>query len=711
MHVEPLSAAVPPAAGPDGTLHAAPRLESPALGRRLRGVPSAGDLLKRVFIGRALASNRLGETLLPKKIALPVFASDALSSVAYAPDEIFLTLSIAGLTAYSFSWKIGLFVAAVMLVVVASYRQNVHAYPSGGGDYEVAGTNLGPKFGLTVAAALLVDYVLTVAVSVSSGVQNASSALGFVKGREAMVAVVLVLLLTAINLRGVKESGAAFAIPTYGFMLAIVGMTVLGLFRYAFGDLPDVSSAKYTIRPEQGFEDGFMGLGAGFLLLRTFSSGCAALTGVEAISNGVPAFKKPKSKNAATTLLLMGTIAVTMLMGIITLGNLTHLRFAENPAKQLLLNGTPTGQSEQPTVISQLADAVFQGPFHALSYVVIAFTGIILILAANTAFNGFPVLGSILARDGYLPRQLHTRGDRLAYSNGIILLAAFAVVLIYAFDAQVTRLIQLYIVGVFISFTLSQIGMVRHWTRLLRQQIDPAARGRMQRARMINSIGLAMTGSVLLIVLATKFVRGAWIALAAMAVLYVLMRAIKGHYDRVSRELVPEDENPALPSRNHAIVLISKIHSPTLRAVAYAKATRPHDLTALTVSVDPEEVRALQEAWDKRGLDVPLTVLDSPYREITRPILDYVKRIRLDSPRDVVTVFIPEYVVGHWWEGLLHNQSALRLKTRLLFQPGVMVTSVAYQLRSSDRLRDVDDGPAAGGSGQAVAPVPARRVE
>jgi amino acid transporter len=659
-------------------------------------VSSAGDFLKRLLIGRALRSDRLGETLLPKRIALPVFASDALSSVAYAPDEIFLTLSIAGLAAYSFSWKIGLAVVAVMLTVVASYRQNVHAYPSGGGDYEVANTNLGPRFGLTVAAALLVDYVLTVAVSVSSGVQNAASALGFVRGHEAVLAVGLVLLLTAINLRGVKESGAAFAIPTYGFMIAILGMTLYGLFRHFFGHLPDVESAGLTIRPEHGFQNGFTGLGAGFLLLRTFSSGCAALTGVEAISNGVPAFKKPKSKNAATTLLLMGTIAVTMLMGIITLGRLTSLRFAEHPATQLLRDGVPVGDNyTQQTVISQLARAVYSG-FPPAFYLTVGFTGVILILAANTAFNGFPVLGSILAKDGYLPRQLHTRGDRLAYSNGIVLLAVFAMLLIVAFNAEVTRLIQLYIVGVFISFTLSQTGMVRHWTRLLRTETDQAARGRMTRARVINSFGLVMTGTVLVIVLITKFARGAYIALVAMAGLYVLMRGIKSHYDRVRIELAPEDELLAQPSRNHAIVLVSKIHSPTLRALAYARATRPHDLTALTVSVDAEDSRALQEEWDRRGLPVPLTIIDSPYREITRPILDYVRRIRLASPRDVVTVFIPEYVVGRWWEQLLHNQSALRLKGRLLFQPGVMVTSVPYQLHSSDRRRDDDTGVSPG---------------
>ncbi|MCW2607716.1 MAG: DNA-binding protein [Frankiales bacterium] len=664
----------------------------------LPAVADVNDVLKRLVIGRALRSDRLGETLLPKRIALPVFASDALSSVAYAPDEIFLTLSIAGLAAYSFSWKIGLVVVLVMLTVVASYRQNVHAYPSGGGDYEVATVNLGPKYGLTVAAALLVDYVLTVAVSISSGVQNAAAALPFVEGHEAPAAVALVLLLTAINLRGVKESGAAFAIPTYGFMIAILGMTLFGLARYAFGDLPDVESARYTLAPEEGFEEGFTGLAAGFLLLRTFSSGCAALTGVEAISNGVPAFQKPKSKNAATTLLLMGTVAVTMLMGIITLGNVTGLRFAEFPEEQLLLDGVPVGAGyTQDTVISQLASAVYSDA-RPLFFITVAFTGVILVLAANTAFNGFPVLGSILAKDGYLPRQLHTRGDRLAYSNGIVLLAGFAIVLIVAYDAKVTQLIQLYIVGVFISFTLSQTGMIRHWTRLLAREKDPKARARMRRSRAINAFGLLLTATVLVIVLITKFTRGAYIALIAMAVLFVLMRGIKSHYDTVRAELEPEDTDLPLPSRNHAVVLVSKIHAPTLRALAYAKATRPHDLTALTVAVDAEEARGLQDEWDRSGLDVPLTVVASPYREITAPILEYVRDYRRSSPRDVVTVFIPEYVVGRWWEQLLHNQSALRLKGRLLFVPGVMVTSVPYQLRSSDRRRADDDPTASPGS-------------
>ncbi len=486
-----------------------------------------------------------------------------------------------------------------MLTVVASYRQNVRAYPSGGGDYEVATINLGRSAGIVVASALLVDYVLTVAVSISSGVQNAAAAIPALRGNEAPVAVVLVVVLTAINLRGVRESGTAFAIPTYAFMIGVLGMAAFGLYQNATGTLPLAASAPYEIKPAEMFANGFTGVAAAFLVLRAFSSGCAALTGVEAISNGVPAFRKPKSKNAASTLLLMGTLAVTMLMSIVVLGNAMQLRYADDPANQLLLNGTPVGDSYvQETVIGQLSAGIFAS-FPIGFYWVTAATGIILILAANTAFNGFPVLGSVLARDGFLPRQLHTRGDRLAFSNGIIVLAALALVLIVAFDAQVTKLIQLYIVGVFVSFTLSQTGMVRHWTRLLRTETEPAERARMMRSRVINAFGLVMTGCVLVVVLLTKFTHGAWIAIVAMAVIFFVMQGIRRHYDRVSAELAPdEDEVVTLPSRVRAIVLVSKIHRPTLRALAYARAARPSSLEAVTVDVDPEATAALEAEWD-----------------------------------------------------------------------------------------------------------------
>ena len=647
-------------------------------------VVNVADIGKRLLLGRKLRSTQLHETLLPKRIALPVFASDALSSVAYAPDEIFLTLSLAGLVAYSYSWKIAILVAIVMLVVVASYRQNVHAYPSGGGDYEVATVNVGPNAGLTVASALLVDYVLTVAVSISSGVQNAKSVFPMVNGHEAWVAAAVAVVLMALNLRGVRESGTLFSIPTYCFMFAILSMVIYGLFRIlVLGDPIQVDSAQYGIEPDPRYA-AFTGFAMVALLARTFSSGCAALTGVEAISNGVPAFRKPKSKNAATTLFMLGLVAVSMLIGVVVLANLTGLKLIDQGLSHYTLNGQPVEVVEE-TAIGQLSQAVF-ADFKPAFYFTVAATMLILFLAANTAFNGFPVLGSILARDGYLPRQLHTRGDRLAYSNGILVLAFFAIVLIISFNADVTALIQLYVVGVFVSFTVSQLGMLRHWTRLLRVEDDPAVRGRMIRSRVINAIGLTMTATVLVIVLISKFTKGAYIAIIAMAVIFAMMKMIRRHYEAVAQETaLVEGEDRTLPSRVRAVVLVSKLHKPTLRALAFAKAARPSTLEALTVSVDPEETQRLVKVWEEADTGVPLKVIASPYREVTNPIIDYVKNLRRESPRDVVTVYIPEYVVGHWWEQILHNQSALRLKGRLLFTPGVMVTSVPFLLASSTK--------------------------
>ena len=649
--------------------------------------------LRRVLIGQPFRSDKLAHTLLPKRIALPVFASDAMSSVAYAPEEIFLVLSVAGLSAYAMAPWIGVAVAFVMLVVVASYRQNVHAYPSGGGDYEVVTTNLGPTAGLTVASALLVDYVLTVAVSMASAMSNIGSAVPFIAQHKVVFAVTAIVLLTAINLRGIRESGTAFAIPTYAFIVGMFMMLAWGFFQiHVLGHHLRAESAGFELQAEHG---DIMGFALIFLVARAFSSGCAALTGVEAISNGVPAFRKPKSRNAATTLAMLGGLAVAMFMGMIILANDTGVKLAERPGEQLI--GAPPDY-HQKTLVAQLAGSVFHD-FPVGLYLITGVTALILVLAANTAFNGFPVLGSILAQDRYLPRQLHTRGDRLAFSNGIVFLALAAIAFIIAFNAEVTQLIQLYIVGVFISFTLSQIGMVRHWTRLLATEDDPAEQGKMKRARVINTIGFIATGTVLLIVLVTKFLAGAWIAIVAMGSLFMLMRAINRHYSRVSQELTPDEEERGeivLPSRNHAVVLVSNMHLPTLRALAYARATRPDVLEALTVNVDDVETRKLTAEWEDSDVAVPLKVVASPYREVTGPVVEYIKRISKESARTVVTVFIPEYVVGHWWEHLLHNQSALRPKTRLLFIPNVMMTSVPWQLNSSIRVRQIEEQSAPG---------------
>lgn len=636
-----------------------------------------------------MSSEQLGHTLLPKRTALPLFASDALSSVAYAPDEIILTLAIAGVAATALSPWVGLAVMVVLLTVVASYRQNVRAYPSGGGNYEVVSKNLGPRAGIGVASALMVDYVLTVAVSISSGAQYAGSVFPWLKGHEALLAMGLVAFLALMNLRGVRESGRIFALPAYLFMGAIGTLAVVGMFQYFTSTLGQAQSAAFDLTPDEAFNQGLVGLGGAFLVARAFASGAVALTGVEAISNGVPLFRKPKSKNAATTLLLMGLISMASMAAILTLAVLTGVKYAENPATQMTLNGQAIpADYEQHPVIAQIAETVFAST-PIFFYLIAIITGLILTFAANTAFNGFPVLTSVLAKDGYMPRQLHNRGDRLAFSNGILALAGAAIFLIWIFDAQVTRLIHLYIVGVFVSFTMSQLGMIKHWNAALRLEAKPKVRAKIHRSRAINATGFVMTGLVLVVVLVTKFLHGAWIAILAMAVLFVVMGMIHRHYESVTKELaLPDDITAArsLPSRVHAIVLVSRIHKPTMRAISYARATRPNTLEAITVAVDPQEIENLQQQWEALKLPVPLRVLGSPFREITRPILSYVRSVRRQSPRDLVVVYIPEYVVGHWWEQLLHNQSAMRLKSRLLFTPGVVVSSVPWQLNSAEQV-------------------------
>ncbi|HZZ97873.1 MAG TPA: APC family permease [Jatrophihabitantaceae bacterium] len=657
-------------------------------------------VLKRVIIGSPVSSERAGHTLLAKRLALPIFASDALSSVAYATQEILLVLTVGGTAFLYLAPWVALAVVVLMGAVVASYRQLVRAYPTGGGDYEVATKNIGKPAGVIVASALLVDYVMTVAVSVSSGVDNIISAAPSLHRERVWMAIVFVILLAAVNLRGLREAGLAFAAPTYLFATGVFIMIATGLFRIIVGDAPVAESAHYGVVPHSGYTTlGFFALM--FFALRAFSSGCTALTGVEAIANGVPAFKEPKARNAQLTLVAMGAIAVTMFVGITMLALVAKVHITDPTSDSCHFLNPATNCLHQPqrTVIAQVAGSVFGGPHSVGFFYIQATTALILVLAANTAFNGFPLLGAILARDKNLPSQLNNRGDRLSYSNGIIALAIVAGILIAIYKADVTRLIQLYIIGVFTSFTLGQTGMVRHWNRNLKSEADPNERKRMMRSRIINAFGGSLSGVVLVIVVITKFTKGAYLVLIAMPILYMIMRAINKHYVRVSEELVSDDTGLVLPARNHVVVLVSKVHKPTLRALAFAKATRPDTLTALTVNVDKDDTRRLMSEWEKHDLPVPLTVLESPYREVTRPIIGYIKSLREERPRDVVSVFIPEYVVGHWWEQLLHNQSALRLKGRLLFQPGVMVTSVPWQLDSSsgaeERLLARPDGPAA----------------
>ena len=641
------------------------------------------SVIKRLIVGRPLRSGQLHQTLLPKWLALPVFASDPLSSVAYATEEIVLVLATGGAAYLLLAKWVAAMIAILLVIVVLSYRQTCRAYPNGGGAFAVSLDNFGVNAALTAAAALLVDYVMTVAVSIVAGVVSITSAAPSLHRHAVALSVGFTVLLMLANLRGVKEAGRSFAVPTYLFVSLTFLMFIVGTVKGLTGHLPDAATAGQELHRTARVG----GLFTLLLVLRAFASGCTALTGVEAISNGVPFFRKPKARNAANTLSIMGLLAVTMFIGITVLA--LHLKARAQT-------------SGNPSVISQIAASVF-GANAPLFYIYQAATAGILILAANTAFNGFPVLSSILAEHRFLPHQLRSRGDKLVFSNGIILLGTFAIALIVGFDANIDKLIQLYIIGVFTSFTLSQAGMVRRWNRNI-SVADANQRGRMRLSRAVNLVGAVCTAVVLVIVLYTKVAHGAWIAILAMMVLFGVMKVIRRHYDTVSAELDFVDmQKPVLPPRNHAIVLVSQLNQPTMRAVAYATATRPSTVEALTVQIDEAETAKLLEQWTAHDLDIPLVILESPFREITQPVISYIRSRRRDSPRDVVTVFLPEYIVGRWWEHLLHNQSALRIKTRLLFEPGVMVTSVPWQLRSSNSEEPLP------GSGRSL-PVPGPQI-
>ena len=635
---------------------------------------------KRVLIGRPIRSKAAARQLLPKRLALPIYASDALSSVAYAPDEILLTLALAGSLALIKSVWVGVVVACVLAVVVLSYRQTVHAYPSGGGDYEVVTTNLGPSWGLLVASALLVDYVLTVAVSISSGANYLTTIFPGLRGSEVPIAVGLIIFLTLVNLRGTREAGTAFAIPTYAYMIAIAVMIIVGFVRLFMGNLPMADSAAYDIHAASSHLDGLTGLGGVFLLMRAFSSGCAALTGVEAISNGVPNFKRPKSRNAGITLLMLGGIAASMMISILVLARHTGLQMVDDTS-MVYLHGSAQPDVRFAPVISQLASTIF-GDGSLLFIFVTAVTGFILILAANTAFNGFPTLASVLSRDSFLPRQLYKRGDRLSYSNGIMALAVGASALVILFDASVTRLIQLYVVGVFVSFTLSQLGMIRHWNKRLRLPQNGSERSKVLRSRSVNIIGFMMTGFVLAVVLVTKFTHGAWITVLLIALVFTIQRLIRRHYDTIRGQLRVEDWHTrrALPSRVRALVLVSNLSKPSMRAIATARAQAPINLEIVSVVSDLEEEKHIRREWKESGLPVPLTLVASPFRDITQIVISYVRSRRQRSPEEMLVVYIPEFLVRHWWENILHNQMALRLSRSLLRIPGVVLTIVPWKL-------------------------------
>src|SRR3569832_697152 len=663
--------------------------------------------IKRLLVGRALRTEQATHERLTKKTALAVFSSDALSSTAYATEEILLVLAVAATATSGASFMyvvpVSIGIAVLLAIVATSYRQTIHAYPSGGGAYIVAKENLGTTPGLVAAAALLVDYVLTVSVSIAAGVAAITSAVqgtryAWLNDHKVLLCLIFIAFIAIANLRGVRESGALFATPTYVFVVSFLFMIGFGFFHYfTYGGSAPLPTAA-ELKTAEGYKLQPLTL---FLLLGAFSNGCTALTGIEAISNGVQAFKKPEARNAATTVVWMAVLLTTMFLGTSVMAYLYHVH---------------PKQSE--TVISQFARIMFTGSFGWFYYVVQAATAAILVLAAITAFADFPRLSSLLARDRFLPRQLANRGDRLVVSNGILIFVIFLGVLVIAFGGDTSRLIPLYAIGVFLSFTLSQSGMVVHWLReraklhsqkeavaavapdgnglqalpeieLANEEIhrsyfvtdEVTAPANWKKSLVINALGAVATFIVLCVFIATKFIHGAWIVVVVIPLLVLLFRAIHKHYVMVAKQLSTNGLSPLRPIKHTVIVPISGIHRGVVGALQYAQSIASDRVQAVYVDFEEEATANLIDKWERWGAGVQLVVLPSPYRELTRPLLRHINRLARENANDFITVVLPEFIPAKWWQHILHNQSSLLLKGSLLFRQGVIVTSVPYHLK------------------------------
>jgi amino acid transporter len=611
-------------------------------------------MIKRILVGKPIPSSEEHRTRLSKFVALPVFSSDAISSTAYATEEILIVLVVAGTAMLHFSLWISFAVAGLLAIVALSYQQTIHAYPSGGGSYIVSTENLGRIPGMTAAASLMIDYVMTVAVSVASGVAAVTSAFPSLYSYRLIISLVVVAGVALANLRGLRESGRIFAAPTYAFIILCGGLVAVGTIRWLAGGLHPVEASQIAAQSQ------LTTLAMVFLVLRAFSGGCSAMTGTEAISNGVPAFKPPESRNAAMTLGIMAVILGVFLVGVTHLAQVLHV--------------TPL---ETDTIMSQIGRAVYGSGF--FYYALQVATMGILFLGANTSFADFPRLSSILARDGLMPRQFMNRGDRMAFSNGIVGLAVLAMIILVIFRAKTHSMIPLYAVGVFVSFTLSQSGMVVHWFRLKNQ-------GWQRRAAM-NAFGALLTGVVSAVVLATKFLQGAYIVLVVGIVLIFIFLYIKRHYAKVARFLEPQSPDrlerlgaiAISKPRTTVVLFVSQVNELTARALSLGRGLSPDDFHAVTITSDPASLARLEHTWEEMGIDVPLKAVDSPFREFTRPAVEYVRSLD-PGPKHTVTVIIPEFVVEHWWDNFLHNQNALRLKAALLGVPWVVVISIPFHI-------------------------------
>ena len=646
--------------------------------------PKANHAFRRILLGRALRNERLEGELLPKTIALPIFASDPLSSVAYGPQELLMILTLGGVSFLTFAPGIALMVALLLTVIVLSYRKVIQAYPSGGGDYEVAKTNLGRGASLVVAAALLLDYIMTVAVSIASGTDNLISAFPEIANYRVEIAFGFLVLIFAINLRGIRESGVSFAIPTYVFLTTVLVMIGSGLYRVfvLHQSLAPAVSASYHLNPLSDYANNPAQIAVILLLLRAFASGCSALTGIEAIANGVPAFRAPKIKNANITMSLMGLTAVVMFLGTTWLALTVGVQYIEDPDTQL---GSANFFSTNPqqSLMAQIGTSVF-GEGSIMFYILQAATAAVLLLAANTAFNGFPLLSSVLSKDGFAPKMLQTRGDRLVYSNGMLSLAAAAGSLILVYQASVSGLIQLYIIGVFTSFTVGQLGMIVHWRRGIREKT--IARKEALSGLAINGFGAFLTSSVLIIVTLTKFTHGAWLVFIIMPVLWVVMYETKKYYAEVEKEIQLKPDMVFGSKGDYAIVLMDKLTAPQLKALDYALSSKHDKLEVVHIAVDPERAEQFEKEWQEYGIQIPLRIIPSPFRDFGAPLSEYLTEYRAQHEQQRMAVYLPKYVVGHWWEHIFHNHRANRIRKQLMYVRGAMIVLVPWRLESADNF-------------------------
>lgn len=603
------------------------------------------DKVKHFLIGNPLTIDKLEEEQIPKWKALAVLSSDALSSVAYATEEVLIPLSVFAVAAVAWSIPMAIGVSLLLLIITLSYQQTISAYPHGGGAYTVAKENLGENAGLIAGAALLIDYILTVSVSVSAGVENIGSAFHFVSSHNVIICILIILFIMVLNLRGIRESSNIFSYPTYFFIASIVIMLVVGAYKVLFGILPQVAPVMHEVYPEVPL----------FLLLKAFASGCSALTGIEAISNGVPIFKKPSQQNAKTTMVWMSLILGVFFLGITLLAH--------------LLGVVPHAGE---TVMSQLSKAVFG--HNILYYITQVAIALILLLAANTSYADFPRLSSMLSKDKFLPRQLASVGDRLVFSNGIMGLTFAACVLIVLFNGSTHLLIPLYAVGVFLSFTLSQTGMILHHYRL--------KEAHWKRGLVINSIGAMTTFVVLIVITATKFMHGAWVVVLLIPTVVFVFKQIKRHYLSVGRQLSRDSYHQEIDlaeKKYTAIVPISGIHPGVVMAVQYAL-TISDDVRVCYVNTDKVATERLCKVWEKWSQGLPLTILESPYRSVLGPLLEYIDEVHLESGKEMISVVVPEFITKKWYHQFLHNQMTLVLRTALRLKAGKVVTSIRYYL-------------------------------